>query len=123
MLGNFSYCNPTKLYFGENSLFNLSDELKKYGDNVVFVYGTGSIKKNGIYDDIIKILKESNKNITEIISSDEFKNLNLDKQKQMLIACLDANMDYIPLQEIDDENYKFDAQVKQLNNAFYKINN
>lgn len=35
MLGNFSYCNPTKLYFGENSLSNLSDELKKYGDNVV----------------------------------------------------------------------------------------
>lgn len=48
MLGNFSYCNPTKLYFGENSLSNLSDELKKYGDNVVLVYGTGSIKKNGI---------------------------------------------------------------------------
>lgn len=67
--------------------------------------------------------KLDNKNITEIISSDEFKNLNLDKQKQMLIACLDANMDYIPLQEIDDENYKFNAQVKQLNNAFYKINN
>lgn len=66
MLGNFSYCNPTKLYFGENSLSNLSDELRKYGDNVVLVYGTGSIKKNGIYDDIIKILKESNKNITEI---------------------------------------------------------
>ena len=66
MLGNFSYCNPTKLYFGENSLSNLSDELNKYGDNVVLVYGTGSIKKNGIYDDIIKILKESNKNITEI---------------------------------------------------------
>ena len=57
MLGNFSYCNPTKLYFGENSLSNLSDELRKYGDNVVLVYGTGSIKKNGIYDDIIKILR------------------------------------------------------------------
>ena len=38
MLGNFSYCNPTKLYFGENSLSNLSDELKKYGDNVVLVW-------------------------------------------------------------------------------------
>ena len=67
MLGNFSYCNPTKLYFGENSLSNLSDELRKYGDNVVLVYGTGSIKKNGIYDDIIKILKESNKNMVSRI--------------------------------------------------------
>ena len=43
MLGNFSYCNPTKLYFGENSLSNLSDELKKYGDNVVLVYGTWAL--------------------------------------------------------------------------------
>ena len=43
------------------SYTHLSDELNKYGDNVVLVYGTGSIKKNGIYDDIIKILKESNK--------------------------------------------------------------
>ena len=57
MLGNFSYCNPTKLYFGENSLSNVSDELRKDGDNVVLVYGTGSIKKNGIYDDIIRLLK------------------------------------------------------------------
>lgn len=37
MLGDFSYCNPTKLYFRENSLSNLSDELRKYGDNVVLV--------------------------------------------------------------------------------------
>lgn len=66
MLGNFSYCNPTKLYFGENSLFNLSDELKKYGDNVVLVYGTGSIKKNGIYDDIIKILKKIIKTLQKL---------------------------------------------------------
>ena len=36
MLGNFSYCNPTKLYFGENAVQNLGDELKKYGKNVVY---------------------------------------------------------------------------------------
>lgn len=68
MLGNFSYCNPTKLYFGEDSLSNLNDELKKYGDNVVLVYGSGSIKKNGIYDAVKEILKESNKNVAEISS-------------------------------------------------------
>lgn len=45
MLGNFSYCNPTKLYFGENALGNLASELVKYGRNVVLVYGGGSIKK------------------------------------------------------------------------------
>ena len=43
MLGNFTYCNPTKLYFGEDSLSNLKTELKKYGTNVVLVYGGGSV--------------------------------------------------------------------------------
>lgn len=66
MLGNFSYCNPTKLYFGENSLENLSAELKKYGKNVVLVYGNNSAKKNGIYDEVVKILKKNQKNISEI---------------------------------------------------------
>lgn len=66
MLGNFTYCNPTKLYFGEDSLLNLSTELKKYGQNVVLIYGGGSIKKNGIYDDVMAILKEEGKNVTEI---------------------------------------------------------
>lgn len=66
MLGNFKYCNPTKLYFGDESLEFLSDELKNYGKNIVLIYGGGSIKKNGIYDDVINILKQNNKNITEI---------------------------------------------------------
>ena len=66
MLGEFSYCNPTKLYFGEDTLSNLSTELKKYGTNVVLVYGGGSIKKNGIYDEVMKILKAEEKNVAEI---------------------------------------------------------
>ncbi|MGN8712283.1 iron-containing alcohol dehydrogenase [Hornefia butyriciproducens] len=66
MFGNFTYCNPTKLYFGEDSLNNLKTELRKYGKNVVLVYGGGSIKKNGIYDDVLRILTESGKNVAEI---------------------------------------------------------
>lgn len=66
MLGNFSYCNPTKLYFGKEALSNLKDELKKYGDNVVLIYGGGSIKKNGIYDSVTEILRQSCKNVAEI---------------------------------------------------------
>lgn len=66
MLGNFTYCNPTKLYFGEDSLSNLSTELKKYGQNVVLIYGGGSIKKNGIYDEVISILRAEEKNVAEI---------------------------------------------------------
>ena len=66
MLGNFSYCNPTKLYFGDDSLNYLNTELPKYGSNVVLIYGGGSIKKNGIYDDVCRILKENGKNVAEI---------------------------------------------------------
>lgn len=66
MLGNFTYCNPAKLYFGDQSLDYLNTELPKYGKNVVLVYGGGSIKKNGIYDDVIKILEAQGKNVAEI---------------------------------------------------------
>ena len=66
MLGNFSYCNPTKLYFGDDSLRFLSEELHKYGPNVVLIYGGGSIKKNGIYEEVTRILQESGKNVAEI---------------------------------------------------------
>lgn len=65
MLGNFTYSNPTKLYFGENALDNLASELKNYGNNVLFCYGGGSIKKNGIYDKVVKILNECGKTIIE----------------------------------------------------------
>ena len=66
MLGNFSYCNPTKLYFGEDALDGLQAELPKYGKNVVLIYGGGSIKKNGIYEAVVKILKASGKDVAEI---------------------------------------------------------
>ena len=65
MLGNFTYSNPTRLHFGENSIGELAGELKKYGDNVLLVYGGGSIKKNGIYDKVVEILKYCGKNIVE----------------------------------------------------------
>ena len=65
MLGNFSYKNATKLYFGGDSLKYLSKELQKYGKTVQLIYGGGSIKKNGIYDSIVEILRENGKKIVE----------------------------------------------------------
>ena len=65
MLGNFSYKNATKLYFGDDSLKYLNDELPKYGKTVQLIYGGGSIKKNGIYDEIIAILKANGKTVVE----------------------------------------------------------
>lgn len=65
MLGNFSYSNPTKLYFGEDSLRYLNEELPKYGRNIQLVYGGGSIKKNGIYDKVMEILSANGKTVFE----------------------------------------------------------
>jgi len=65
MLGNFTYCNPTKLYFGKDALNGLNEELPKYDKNVLLVYGGGSIKKNGIYDKVVAILKANGKNVYE----------------------------------------------------------
>ncbi len=65
MLGNFTYCNPTKLYFGKSAIDGLNEELPKYGKNVLLVYGGGSVKKNGIYDKVINILKACGKTVYE----------------------------------------------------------
>lgn len=65
MLGNFIYSNPTKLYFGKDSLDYLKTELENYGKNIMLVYGGGSIKKNGIYDKIAEILASCGKTVIE----------------------------------------------------------
>ena len=66
MLGNFMYSNPTKLYFGEDSLDYLNIELPKYGKKILLAYGSGSIKKNGIYNAVVSILKKNGKEIVEL---------------------------------------------------------
>ena len=65
MKGNFKYYNPTKLYFGEDSLQFLDSELKNYGQTVMLSYGGGSIKRNGIYDAVVKALKDAGKTVVE----------------------------------------------------------
>ena len=93
MLGNFSYHNPTKLYFGENSLNYLKDEMKNYGQNVLLVYGGGSIKKNGLYDEIIAILKECGKNVAEV--SGVMPNPTSDKLNEGVAIARDNKTDFI----------------------------
>ena len=65
MLGNFTYCNPTKLYFGKDALDGLRQELPKSGKNGLLVYGGGSIKKNGVYDKVMAVLNECGKTVYE----------------------------------------------------------
>ncbi|WP_286034174.1 iron-containing alcohol dehydrogenase [Fusobacterium necrogenes] len=63
---DFNYYNPTKIYFGKTALNNLKEELKNYGENILLVYGKNSIKRTGLYDRVIEILKETNKKVVEL---------------------------------------------------------
>ncbi|WRK52805.1 hypothetical protein SD457_21575 [Coprobacillaceae bacterium CR2/5/TPMF4] len=54
---DFVYQMPVKVYFGKNSVKRyLKDELKHYGKNIMLAYGQESIKRNGIYDEVIEVL-------------------------------------------------------------------
>ena len=65
MLGNFTYCNPTRLYFGKEAMQGLEKELPKYGKNVLLVYGGGSVKKNGVYAQVTAALEKCGKTVYE----------------------------------------------------------
>ena len=93
MLGNFSYCNPTRLYFGEDSLNYLHDELSKYGPTVMLCYGSGSIKKNGIYDQVMDILKASGKTVVE--DAGVMPNPTVEKQYEGCRLAKENNVDFI----------------------------
>lgn len=58
-MNDFIFHNPAKVYFGKNQIENLPTELLKYGNKVLLVYGGGSIKKNGLYDTVTKMMKEN----------------------------------------------------------------
>ena len=93
MLGNFEYCNPTKLYFGDDSLHYLNTELKNYGKKILLVYGGGSIKKNGIYDEVITVLHENNKEVIEL--SGVMPNPTLDKLYEGIELSRKNGIDFI----------------------------
>lgn len=93
MLGNFSYVNPTKLYFGKDALSFLPGELARYGKHVALVYGGGSIKRNGIYDQVMDILKKAGKEVTEI--SGVMSNPTADKLKEGVQIARKGNVDFI----------------------------
>ena len=93
MLGNFSYKNATKLYFGDDSLKYLNDELPKYGKTVQLIYGGGSVKRNGIYDAVVEILKANGKTIVE--DAGVMPNPTADKLREGVKLARDNNVDLL----------------------------
>ena len=66
MLHDFTYYNPTKIYFGKDAMNSLPSELNNYGKNILLLYGKNSIKKIGLYDEVVKVLKDCGKNVVEL---------------------------------------------------------
>ena len=93
MQGNFSYHNPTKLYFGDESMNYLKDELKNFGSVVLLNYGSGSVKRNGIYDQVVAILKEAGKTIVE--NPGVMSNPTLEKLREGIKIARENNVDLI----------------------------
>lgn len=63
---DFTFYNPTRIHFGRNALGALAEELSAYGENLLLVYGKGSVKRTGLYDEVVGILKKCGKKITEL---------------------------------------------------------
>ena len=93
MLGNFTYCNPIKIYFGKGALDGLKVELPKYGKNVLLVYGGGSIKKNGVYEKVTAILRECGKTVAE--DAGVMPNPTVDKLHEGIERAKAAKADFI----------------------------
>ena len=66
MLYDFSYQNPTRIHFGKKAINKLANELREYGNNILLVYGKASIKKIGLYDQVMNILQAEGKTVVEL---------------------------------------------------------
>ncbi len=93
MIGTFTYHNPTKLYFGEDALDGLAAELAAFGPNVVLAYGGGSIKRNGVYDQVTRILRDAGKTVTEIAGV--MPNPTVEKLREGVAIAREAQADLI----------------------------
>ena len=90
----FTYKYPVTVYFGEKAAENnLSAELAKVGKNVLFAYGGGSIRKNGIYDELMGILKAAGKNVTEF--SGIMSNPTYAKVQEGAALAIEQHIDFI----------------------------
>ena len=93
MQGNFIYHNPTKLYFGENSLSYLAQELSSLGQTVLLNYGSGSVKRNGLYDEVVAMLRTAGKTIVE--NPGVMSNPTLEKLQEGVRIARENKVDWI----------------------------
>ncbi|HDR4423258.1 TPA: iron-containing alcohol dehydrogenase [Bacillus cereus] len=90
---NFVFRNPTKLIFGKGQLEQLKAEIPLFGKKVLLVYGGGSIKRNGIYDNVLSILKDINAEVFELTGVEP--NPRVSTVKKGIQICKENGVEFI----------------------------
>ena len=84
-MNDFQFHNTTKVYFGKDQLGHLHEEVLKYGKSVLVVYGGGSIKKIGLYDKVMKELKDNNVEVYELAGVEPNQDIQLSIKEQKFV--------------------------------------
>lgn len=92
-MNSFSFYNPVKLHFGENTLEQLRQEIPKYGEKVLVVYGGGSIKRNGLYEQVMTILRDLNVEVFELSGVEP--NPRVETARIGIDMCKQHNIDFV----------------------------
>lgn len=92
-MNNFIYDIPVKVYFGENQLCHLGEELSKYGKRVLLTYGGGSIKKMGLYDAVIAEMEKAGLEVYELSGIEP--NPRIDSVRKGAQICKDEGIDVL----------------------------
>lgn len=92
-MDNFTFFNPTKLIFGKGTIEQLKVEVPQYGKKVLLVYGGGSIKRNGLYDQVLSLLKEVNVELFELSGVEP--NPRISTVKKGVEICRNEGIDFL----------------------------
>ena len=92
-MNDFTFYNPVRLYFGKNQVEQLENELPKYGDKILVVYGGGSIKRNGLYEDVMSVLKKLNMKVFELSRVEP--NPRVSTARKGIEICKNESIDFV----------------------------
>lgn len=93
MMNSFVYDIPVKVYFGENQLGHLGEELSKFGKRVLLTYGGGSIKRTGLYDKVMAEMKNAGLEVFELSGIEP--NPRIDSVRKGAQICKDEKIDVL----------------------------
>jgi alcohol dehydrogenase len=92
-MNTFTYYNPTKLIFGKGQVEQLKELVPQYGKKVLLVYGGGSIKRNGLYDEVVSILNSIDAEVHELPGVDP--NPRLSSVREGVKICKENDIEFL----------------------------